>query len=430
MRGSWAGAFAAVMVVTACGKTSSDGAPIDPPETDMSGAAGLRADVTDAGRGSVGGEPTDDAAAGVHAGGEAGASPAVSPCPLAEPVNGDIIVPTDEPTIQAALDAAVDGQTVVVEAGTYFEHLVFPAKAVRLVSREGPRRTILDGEGVAEVVSFAYGGPKSAALVGFTIQHGYGFFGGAVDLNDASPVVEQNIFYDNEAWGGAFASAIGGSFSSALVRRNLFVENFCVEQFGMGTASFRGDSEPVIADNYFIGNDCPGVGITIYGPSVVRVFNNTFVDNRVGIQIYADIWPNAGQQYRNNLIAGGGIGLAVDAVNGAVPDEFPGWSHNLVSDNAVDYQGAPDWTGQGGNIWDDPRFVAPLEGDYRLAADSPAIDGGDLASSPPTGEDFDGDDRMLDGDGDGEARVDIGADEFSAWTRCVGVIAPPLRPAP
>src|SRR5688572_14328971 len=58
---------------------------------------------------------------------------AVSQSPSARPVNkGTLVVPTDYPTIQAAIDAAGPGRTVEVLAGIYTEQL-FIAKNLSIV---------------------------------------------------------------------------------------------------------------------------------------------------------------------------------------------------------------------------------------------------------------------------------------------------------
>jgi parallel beta-helix repeat protein len=78
---------------------------------------------------------------------------------------------------------------------------------------------------------------------------------------------------------------------------------------------------------------------------------------------------------------------------------------------------AGGWAGLG-NIDENPLFVSPGDGDFRLAAGSPCRDSGDPAYVPPVGAaDLDARLRVWDGDGDGTARVDMGAYEFAAHWR-------------
>ena len=78
-----------------------------------------------------------------------------------------------------------------------------------------------------------------------------------------------------------------------------------------------------------------------------------------------------------------------------------------------DVQGG--WTGTA-NIDLDPLFVDADAGDYHLQAASPCIDTADPAYAPLPGElDLDRQRRVWDGDADGEARLDMGVDEYGSF---------------
>ena len=64
-------------------------------------------------------------------------------------------------------------------------------------------------------------------------------------------------------------------------------------------------------------------------------------------------------------------------------------------------------------IYDDPQFVDAANGNYHLKDTSPCIDNGDNNSVPSgVATDLDGNQRIVDGDNDGTATVDIGAYEY------------------
>ena len=84
-----------------------------------------------------------------------------------------IHVPADQSTIQAAIDAASDGDTILVASGTYYEHLDFSSKAITLISASGANTTILDGSLTGTVVFLGTPtGKAPAVLNGFTVQNG------------------------------------------------------------------------------------------------------------------------------------------------------------------------------------------------------------------------------------------------------------------
>jgi len=62
-----------------------------------------------------------------------------------------IYVPQDFETIQDALDATSQGDTVLVSPGEYFENIVWPGNAidVKLIGEEGSDMTIINGSDLA-----------------------------------------------------------------------------------------------------------------------------------------------------------------------------------------------------------------------------------------------------------------------------------------
>ena len=82
-----------------------------------------------------------------------------------------IEVPADQPTIQAGIDAAVNGDSVVVAPGTYHEVLNFHGKAIALLSADGPLVTIIDGQQRNSVFTFESGETRSSMVSGFTIRN-------------------------------------------------------------------------------------------------------------------------------------------------------------------------------------------------------------------------------------------------------------------
>lgn len=94
-------------------------------------------------------------------------------------LDGTITVPSELCTIQAGLDAALSGDIVLVEDGTYKENLIWPAvDGITLKSVNGAESTVIDGGGNDEVIlihrsSFTYNITNATVIDGFTITNGY-----------------------------------------------------------------------------------------------------------------------------------------------------------------------------------------------------------------------------------------------------------------
>ncbi|MFZ5480135.1 MAG: right-handed parallel beta-helix repeat-containing protein [Myxococcota bacterium] len=129
----------------------------------------------------------------------------------------DTLVPTDVATIQAAIDAAVDGEVVCVLSGTYEETLDFLGKAIEVVGVEGAEATTLDANGAGSTVSFVGGEGAGTVLSGFTLTGGVSNLGGCVRVEGGGPTLKDLVLTGcqaPEAWGGGGGMYLDGATSS------------------------------------------------------------------------------------------------------------------------------------------------------------------------------------------------------------------------
>ena len=304
-----------------------------------------------------------------------------------------LTVPGEFPTIQAALDAASSGDTVSVSPGTYAENLNFNGKAVNLVSTAGASQTTVAAPGGTAVTI----GP-AGSITGFTISGGTATFGAGMAVSGSGTVIARDIFQSNQQGAGGFGAAIGGNNASPLIEQDLFTNNSCDSQFDSGVVAFVNSSSPTIENNVFHDNPCRAVNLSLPQGPTPLVINNTMVRNSVGVRVDGRV-PSDTEIVRNNIIVDNGMGLEVDFGSG------PTWDHNLVFGNTTDYSGFPDQTGTNGNLSADPEFVSSASNNFQLLPGSPAIGAGSAVDAPSV--DFSGNPRP-------PGSIDIGAFQHGA----------------
>ena len=351
-------------------------------------------------------------------------------------VGGDTIrrVPQEYPAVQAAIDASVNGDTVLVSAGTYAERIDFLQKDITVESVDGPSSTILDGGGIGVVVAMTTDPGESPVLRGFTVRNG-GDDGG-IDTSGGPALIEDNTVTGNFFCDGG---AVEAAFSSATIQENLIWGNAqqgCSGGVGGGGISLRGAGTVSVLDNVIAynshgsggggvglfaagaptigGNDIAnnsggseGGGISMvntsnalivnnmifgnqaaegggihwlvpFGQPGPRIVNNTIAANSAtaGLAIFADGY-DAMTRVENNVLAGPGASAVLHC--GDLNDPNP----PVVTFNDVFNGGSgpgyggicTDQTGQNGNISADPLFEDPagasISGTGRLRSMSP-----------------------------------------------------------
>jgi len=215
----------------------------------------------------------------------------------------EIHVPSDHPTIQAAIEAAQPGDEVIVAPGVFHERINLLGKAITVRSLAGPARTAIDGGGADVVVRCVSGESRNSVLQGFTLQGGISEAGGGLRIDNSSPAVLDCVFFGNEStsWGGGGAlirngeplfrdctfqgntAANGGAIltrgtGTLTIERSAFIDNIA-SQTG-GALSSQVATHITITDSLFIRNEAAHGGALNVLEAEVRLERCDFTANR------------------------------------------------------------------------------------------------------------------------------------------------------
>ncbi|NOX86830.1 MAG: T9SS type A sorting domain-containing protein [Chlorobi bacterium] len=269
---------------------------------------------------------------------------------------GQIInVPAGFTTIQAGINAAADGDTVLIADGTYYENISFKGKAITVASQylvDGDTthiwNTVIDGslpseEDTASVVRFINGEDTTSILYGLTIQGGTGTL--------------TSVYGGIQMGGGIFCL-----HSGAKIIKNRIINNSITHEFiaaGAGIGSFVNSQEKwlVAEDNVIMNNTShatgsPGwrsaAGGGIYAHSNSRVINNviqfnecysTYAADGAGVEFESPQAPGTQKTvYFNNNIVQFNIADGVNlAFGGGVSNYYTKMfiRENIISNNTL-----------------------------------------------------------------------------------------------
>ncbi|MDC1050965.1 FISUMP domain-containing protein, partial [Candidatus Marinimicrobia bacterium] len=206
-------------------------------------------------------------------------------------------------SIQEAIDYSMDGDTVLVSAGTYYENINFNGKNIALIG-EDRETTIIDGGGDGNVVLFVNGEIINTLIERFTIRNGFSEDGGGIYCYSSSPTIRDIILTSNNSSDDGAAIHITDQANPTL--DNLEISNNIAADHGGGI--FVGShSNPIIKNCDIINNESnnEGGGITIHNSQAIidslEISNNS---SRLGAGIYIvlDEFPDYGVEISNSSI--------------------------------------------------------------------------------------------------------------------------------
>ncbi len=308
-------------------------------------------------------------------------------------ITTDLYVPDNYLTIQEAIDASVDGNTIIVRPGTYHEHGIdFTGKAITVRSTDPEdstvvASTIVDADSLGRGFYFHSGEDSTSALSGVTITKGFvvdAYGAGVLCENASSPTIS------NCAITGSYAHTRGGGIacreaSSPVIRDCVVSGNEATME---GGGIICDDSSPEISSTTIEGNTAGGAGGGLFcgDESSPIILNNTITGNSAGSGGGISSRSVSTPTVTNTILWGNdapvGQEMSVEdssALTISYSDAEGGQDSVFVSESA-----SFDWGP--GMIDADPIFRDAGAGDYHLmatacgdTADSPCIDAGDPA---------------------------------------------------
>lgn len=310
-----------------------------------------------------------------------------------------INIPADYSTIQEGLDIAVEGDSIVVAEGIYYENISWPeTNGIKLIGID-KENCIIDGSANGSVIHYERWDTihdSTNVIKNFTIQNGLSVNGAGIYLRSENQFILENLIvkdnvcafppgskipadkrYSIEGGGGIHLD----NYSSPIIRNVQIIQNYA--EFDGGGIFVYFCSEPLfqnvlIANNYTFSN---GGGISCESGSNLT-FNQVTISSNVSSGNGGGIFVFDGD---NTLISATNSIFWNNQPEQVYLDEEPQRT-NIITISYSDFQGGEQGiitNGNGmvnwldGNIDSDPLFVDIVDLNYHLTEDSPCLDAGD-----------------------------------------------------
>ncbi len=307
-----------------------------------------------------------------------------------------IHVPGDSATIQAGINGAIDGDTVLVAPGNYTKGASITNLSIFILSQKGPDSTMLDGAGFGLV----RGDSNTTEINGFTFTN----TGHAIDAIGASPYIKNCNFRNNSFQAtnpigdeGGAAIFVSSSYSEAHIsdcyfeNNHVFATYYDVFAYG-GAVNIRGGNATIerclFVNNHADNGGAVSILMNSFRPSYINncifIANNGEYDGGAVFAVACQIYLTNCTFYANKALNSSGVSSSCQSyVSNCIFAYNEGnWPYRYkpISMTCTNIFGniGGDWVGSitgldslYGNMSYDPLFCDTANNDLHLADNSP-----------------------------------------------------------
>ncbi len=261
----------------------------------------------------------------------------LSPLTYAATIN----IPAEQPTIQAGIDTAQNGDIVLVDDGIYKGegnvNIDFTGKRITLKSRNGAEATIIDCEKKFETRGFSFQNDETvdSVLDGFTIKNGVHEHGGGIYLSYASPTIKNCVIDGNRSikrGAGIYCLNSDPIITDCKIKSNFGVGIYISGEPDQDGIVLKETSTQLTIEHCTISNNT-GSGIIGFD-SVNPLISNCIVSENGGRGIFYTFFARAYSPITNCLIEknnGGGVEITETS--------FLSIENSIIMGNTAEYGG-------------------------------------------------------------------------------------------